>query len=253
MCYVALSRVQCLEQLFILEKLPVDKMKPWPDAVEEMHRLDDIDRKRKRFSKFSICTLNVNSFSPHYQDITVDRILTEKSVICLQETWLSVNDNPSNFPIGIKLCHFNSVRKGAGIATYFNESFKHLKDFSAVSYQISVFASNDQVVVNIYRSKFACTDIFLKNLSTVVIDRTKEFFVCADWNICAREEKNHPILQFLSNNNFTPVIQPPKATQREGRCIDMIWTRGIEQQKYASHIDFKYYTDHGQISLMKIG
>ena len=35
MIYVALSRVQCLEQLFILEKLPIEKIKPWPDAILE--------------------------------------------------------------------------------------------------------------------------------------------------------------------------------------------------------------------------
>ena len=45
MVYVALSRVQCLEQLYILDELPVDKMKPWDDAFTEMARLDALDKK----------------------------------------------------------------------------------------------------------------------------------------------------------------------------------------------------------------
>lgn len=38
-----LSRVQCLSQLFILETLPANKIKPWPDAIDEVARLEHID------------------------------------------------------------------------------------------------------------------------------------------------------------------------------------------------------------------
>ena len=48
MVYVALSRVQCLDQLYILESLPIDKIKPWIDAVEEMKRLDQLDKQRQK-------------------------------------------------------------------------------------------------------------------------------------------------------------------------------------------------------------
>ena len=86
MVYVALSRVQCLEQLYILEKLPTEKIKPWPDAILEKRRLDDLDRQRQLSFKFSICTLNINSLVAHFEVMKADDILTENTIICIQET-----------------------------------------------------------------------------------------------------------------------------------------------------------------------
>ena len=252
MCYVALSRVQCLDQLYILDKLPVEKMIPWPDALVEKDRLDQLDRERILCPTFSICSLNINSLDAHYEDILVDKIVINSTILCFQETWLSPEHARDIFPIENKISHFNSVRRGAGIVTYIPEDFKHEKDFTAVTYQMSVFSSEDKIVVNIYRSNNANTETFLKNLSKVVNDRKKETFLCGDWNICVREDKNHPIIKFLLQQNFSPVLELPKPTHKEGRCIDMIWARNHQQHKFSAHIDFKYYTDHGQLSYMNL-
>ena len=40
MAYVMLSRVQTLEQLFIVGTVPEDKIRPWPAALAEMERLN---------------------------------------------------------------------------------------------------------------------------------------------------------------------------------------------------------------------
>ena len=83
-------------------------------------------------------------------------------------------------------------------------------------------------------------------------DWTGEIFLCADWNICGREEKSHSILKFLTQEEFCPAISPPKGTHKDGRCIDMIWVKNIDNNRYKHSIDFKYYTDHGQISLSQL-
>ena len=43
MIYVMLSRIQCLNQLFILEVLPEDKIKSFPEALEELKRMEKLD------------------------------------------------------------------------------------------------------------------------------------------------------------------------------------------------------------------
>ena len=77
MVYVALSRVQGLSQLYILEELPVNKIKPWRDAVEEMERINELDQARTiaEISALTIISLNVRSLASSYLDI-----LSEKSI-----------------------------------------------------------------------------------------------------------------------------------------------------------------------------
>ena len=67
MVYVALSRVQCLSQLYILEELPIEKMMPWMDAIEEMKRLDLIDAERRQSEQtFKLVSMNTRSLQAHY-------------------------------------------------------------------------------------------------------------------------------------------------------------------------------------------
>ena len=72
MIYVALSRVQCLEQLFILEDLPEEKIKPWAEALQEMERLDALDRERETKEVFRLSTMNTRSMQSHFEDIIRD-------------------------------------------------------------------------------------------------------------------------------------------------------------------------------------
>ena len=137
MVYVALSRVQCIDQLYILEKLPEDKIKPWADAVEEMERLDNLDGERKQNFTFKLVSMNTNSLKAHYQDILVDNTLVSANVVCLQETWIKPEDTNNEYFIRGRTCHLNSVRQGAGLATFFTQEFSHLKDITAVTYQIT--------------------------------------------------------------------------------------------------------------------
>ena len=123
MVYVALSRVQCLDQLFILEDLPENKIKPWSDALEEMERLDALDKERKNSEVFRMPTMNTRSLQSHFDDIVNDHSLLSSSVICIQETWLKPEDNGRNYQIEGKICFMNNVQRGAGIATYCDETF----------------------------------------------------------------------------------------------------------------------------------
>ena len=246
MVYVALSRVQCLDQLFILESLPEDKIKPWTDALEEMNRLDALDKLRETIEDFRMSTMNTRSIQLHFDDIIRDHSLLSSSVICIQETWLKPEDNEMNYQIEGKKCYMNNVRRGAGIATYCDETFEHLKDITALTYQITAIDSVDMRIINIYRSSDANNVTVKKAIESLVDTNSKSILICGDWNYCHREEYNHPIYQFLIEKNFVPVQIPPQATHREGRSLDMIWTRLLVEADVTTWINFVYYTDHGQ-------
>ena len=69
--------------------------------------------------------------------------------------------------------------------------------------------------------------------------------VCADWNICHKDQKGHSIYKFMMNSGFRPCQNPPRATQREGRCIDMIWMKSIVYgESYRHETKPVYYSDH---------
>ena len=135
MVYVSLSRVQSLSQLFILEKLPVEKVRPWMDAVEQMTRLDNLDEERRtnQNREIFLMSLNIYSIMAKYEDLKADLMLSRAKVLCLQETWLRP-DRPASYDLtGFSAKHFNTVRRGAGIATYFNAPFSFVRDITAVS------------------------------------------------------------------------------------------------------------------------
>ena len=245
MCYVALSRVQCLKQLFILERLPVEKVMPWEDALKEKERIDELDRNRNIESLFRICVLNINSLSAHFEDVIADWKMISAAVICLQETWCHPDDQTSAFEIPRKTLHLNSVRKGAGLATHYINKFTHLKDVRAMTYQITAIESLECVVINIYRSQNAPNQSVMDALSSVIKEVTKTIYICGDWNICHRDETNHKILHFLSVNGFEPLLKTPQPTHTGGRCIDMAWIRNPRWEDIRTSISFTYYSDHG--------
>ena len=125
MVYVALSRVQCLDQLYILESLPIDKIKPWIDAVEEMKRLDQLDKERQKSVVFKLVSMNTNSLEAHYQDILADNELLSSTVVCLQETWTKPEDTNNMYQITDKTCHLNSIRRCAGLLVLISVKISH--------------------------------------------------------------------------------------------------------------------------------
>ena len=77
--------------------------------------------------------------------------------------------------------HFNSVRRGAGIATYFNHPFSFKKDITAVFYQITIVCSEDVSIFNIYRSSDANNGTFLDHLER----EFREEETCPTMIVCA--------------------------------------------------------------------
>ena len=120
--YVMLSRVQCMDQLYILNKLDVEKIKISQVALCELERLQAISYnvnlpKWYDTNCFHIASLNCAGMMAHIEDIRSDHKLHQSQLIFFQETSL--------FNQGMESCQLPGFEasyiccgKGKGIATY---------------------------------------------------------------------------------------------------------------------------------------
>jgi hypothetical protein len=114
-----LSRIQTLSQLFIVGSIPVTKIKPWMQALEELERMNSIALNNGQQSNhFKIIYLNVCSLRKNIDDVRHDHDIKTSQVICLQETWLHDGEKDmSLYQLPNYISHFITKGRGKGIVT----------------------------------------------------------------------------------------------------------------------------------------
>ena len=73
--YVMMSRVQSLQQLFIVNEFPQEKIYPSREATNELKRLHEIasnEEEQERRDRTMILSLNIRSLQKHYKDFQRD-------------------------------------------------------------------------------------------------------------------------------------------------------------------------------------
>ena len=120
--YVMASRVQELEQLYILEELPKDKIYPSQAALEEIKRLLSVSVNRNQTpweaednSKTKLSFLNCRSIKNKFENIREDKCLLKSDVMILMETWLEPEDRNVEYLLQDYQANFISQGKGKGI------------------------------------------------------------------------------------------------------------------------------------------
>ena len=254
MVYVGLSRAKSLSQLYILDKFPVDKAVPWPDAMVEMKRLEVLDLSlpiQIPFNQFEIVSLNVISLPSHFEDIKVDPNLMSAKVLLLQETSLTTNlEDSLRFKLEGKMCHFNSSGHRKGLATYFTPDFSVVLDATHGRFQMTSISNGELIITNVYRSGDAGKQVFLESLTSFIEDKSKTHILMGDWNFCQRDDASHPVKIFLENNGFISGFAKPQATHIQGRCLDQIFVRFAgEPLDFESSVKVCIYSDHEPISM----
>ena len=270
MIYVALSRIQSITQLFILEKkknskhknnynkgdkIPINMMEPWADAMKELERLKELDISTllwQESTTFKIVSLNIVSLAKHMKDIQADRDIINANIILLQETSFTSDMNPdSGYDLGSNyLKHFNSQGKGKGVAVYYSPDFQVTRQNEKETYQMSTIESVKLVITNVYRSNNASLN-FCKDLR-ILLDsmEDKNHLIMGDFNFCLRNEPNHNVKLLLEKHGYKPVNlvmhQPPQSTHMKGRCLDQAWIKiaceNIQVEGYS--IKTCVYSDH---------
>ena len=254
MIYVGISRVQSLSQLFILGKLPINKMIPWPDALEELERLEGLDLAYNMEEFYEDCfvipSLNTIDIRTHIDDIRADCFMSSANVNLFQETSLDKVCVDGRYDLPSKFVFFNCAGHRKGIASYVPSDYIHLNDICHNKYQLTTVISKTIAITNVYRSNDASKD-FLTHMLNCVESVTINHLLIGDFNYCLRDQPNHPIKLKLEEIGFKLITsllhQPPDATHIKGRIIDHAWVRfdernniGIERYEVKTCI----YSDH---------
>ena len=136
-----------LDQLFILDSLPVDKIKTSRKALAELESMNmrsinnnPIPWKQKNLAAIRLASLNCMNLLKNYDDIQHHNNLSESTVLVLTETWL----NNTELNIDGYSARFNSAGNGKGIAVYIkNATFKPSMDVKQDKMQLTKVESMD--------------------------------------------------------------------------------------------------------------
>ena len=126
--YVMLSRVQSIDQLFIVGELKPEKIYTKKSAEDELKRLEAISINRnpgpwdlENQQAVKIATLNCAGFVAHKEDLKIDRKLLKGNILHLLETSIPSHFDNSGLQLPNKNNEFFNVAKGKGIATFIQE------------------------------------------------------------------------------------------------------------------------------------
>ena len=247
--YVMLSRVQALDQLYILNEFSHDKIYPWDVALEELDRLNtraENDKEAVIQRNSLVITLNVRSLLKHHESFLKDMKI-RANVIALQETWCGIDQENSHLQIPGYDMHLVSQGRGKGVVTYYRTGFQVSGTINTNSYQMSKVSGKNFDLVNVYRSQGANKTDFLRDLGSLV-QGIKPCFIVGDFNVNFLQEPKDPIINKITSNGFKQIVMDP--THIEGGLLDHVYIRRIPFEPHV-YLNFPFYSDHAAVSVVK--
>ena len=111
-----LSKVKELEQIFIMNELPENKMYPIPKALNEMKRLEEVSinnnpsawDKATNLTITKISFLNTRSLVNKFENIRPDLSLQQSNIMILAETWISKKIDKTKYELEELEDHLNN-------------------------------------------------------------------------------------------------------------------------------------------------
>ena len=251
--YVMLSRVQQIEQVFILGELDESKLRTSQIALQELHRMKLVSLNtnptpwlKDQRNGVKIATLNCAGLAPHFLDIECDEHLMKADVIHLIETSVEEQDEPHFSLVGYS-SHYISIGNGKGLVTYFKSTVvQYEQEVRQTNMQIVKFTSPDLDTISVYRSRNGHSVELLNHLLQMLTEE-KPTLITGDFNMCYMLQKNNRMSQGLEQRSFSQLVN--EATQIRGGLIDHaywkdvtgVWNKPVIE-RYSP-----YYSDHDGI------
>ena len=199
MVYVMLSRVCSLQQLHILEEMDPDKIRVDEKVLTEATRMSKVSINNNpgiwanpKVEGLRVSSLNVRSLRKHVQDVQTDPYLMRADLLCLQETWLTQEDeDQERYQLEGYSSLFVSQGLGKGIVVYVRSGleFEDIRHHSSSNLQMLKYCLKDLDIISIYRSSdepFSAVVHHLQNL----LSKTKATLLIGDVNYCFYSEPN---------------------------------------------------------------
>ena len=247
--YVMLSRVQCIDQVYIYKELKEDKIRTSEIALEELRRLKKIslNENPQKWSKdtdgIRIAFVNCAGLIPHLEDIKTDNKLLKADILHLDETHLEV-DTSYNIDIKEFRSHCVNVGKGKGIVSYIRTCMTaKISCVKEARLQIVKVSLDDLDSINLYRSTNYSLDETWDVLNDM-IDLERTTLITGDFNVCLRKSKMNTISSALSNCEFSQIQH--ESTQIMGGQIDHVYWRDPSGNWNMPILErhSPYFTDH---------
>ena len=255
--YVMLSRVQELNQLFILEHLPVDKLRPAEIALQEVDRLNAISRNNhlpEWYDTTNDCSkivfLNTRSLQMHFHDVRCNWQICSSDLLCLSETWL-LSDNSENLMLpDFSKPHLVVAGRGKGLASYAKDPFVPFQDLNATNCQISKFSSSAYDVISVYRSSSSPISYTLESIDQLT-DSSKLTIVGGDMNVCVLKNPQNKLTNGMESLGFHQLVD--EATHVLGGALDHVYVRfpdgstPKDRHRINIHVLSVYWSDHDAV------
>ena len=245
------GRVENLDQLFIIDTLPDNKIYCDQDAKDQLDimRARSENRnppvwKRRLEDSLKISYLNINSLRAKMDEVKADPNFSFADIIIFGETWLeeSTEATVSDLQLPGYQLHLNNAGRGKGLATYYKlEQFTLVHDITEEDLQLCIMTSPNTTIIGFYRSQNNTS--FMDVLHEILPKINNNCVFVGDFNICSVSQANHPVLQTLKAYGFQEMVKKP--THLRGGHIDMVWMR-VTDRLAEANLYSPYYTckDH---------
>ena len=220
MVYVMLSRVQCLDQICILDKFDPEKIVVDADVRTEVARMDKVSVNQNPSewldsgkAGLRISSLNTRSLRKHIDDVKSDHLLLRGDLICLQETWLEDGEEKQGkYELQGFRGIFKSMGRGKGVAVFVRDGvqLEMIQTLGKPSLQMIKLTMEKLDLMNIYRSQDEpLSDV--RDLVLAHIDPDKDTIIAGDFNVCASQ--SNELTNSLEKAGFTQLVTVPTHIQ----------------------------------------
>ena len=246
-----LSRVQCIDQVFIIDQLNEKKIRVNNKALTEVKRLDtnSINRNPPIWNQMDheglrIASLNCAGLASHIIDINSDHKLKNADILLLQETSLEKTSDTTNLTIeDFPVKNFIKISNGRGVASFLKDKPSRRETVEEQNMQLEKLSFERVDIVQVYRSANGNAHTLIEKLIGILDDK-KMTVILGDFNICTKAEPKNVVSAFLFSRGFQSMMFEP--TQIIGRCIDQCYVS--KQMDIAEIMRYSpYYSDHDGI------
>ena len=217
MAYVMFSRVQSLDQLYIVNSMDPEKITVDDKVIQEAKRMDKVSINRNPCNWMNpntpglkVGSFNTRSLRKHIEDIRADPVLMQSDILFVQETWLETwEEELEQYQLEGYRAHFASQGRGKGLAAFVKEGVRRIigiSRFGEPNLQIVKFDMKKIDVIGIYRSAAQPLSQLTQHLRQF-INPEKDTLIVGDVNICAT--KKNELGNFLQQEGFCQLVTLP--------------------------------------------
>ena len=217
MAYVMFSRVQSLDQLYIVNAMDPEKITVDDKVIQEAQRMDKVSINRNpctwmnpKTPGLKVGSFNTRSLRKHIEDIRADPVLMQSDILFVQETWLETwEEELEQYQLEGYQAHFTSQGRGKGLAAFVKEGVRRIigiSRFGEPNLQMVKVDMANVEVIGIYRSQ----EEPLHRLNQILrgfVNPRKDTLIVGDVNICAN--KPNDLGNYLRRERFHQLVTLP--------------------------------------------